>query len=53
LQEKQRKTPHIEHDIENLRDFYNAPLEYDKIKKGYYLQEAIFLLKGELFLWLF
>lgn len=42
-------------DIEFLRDRYNAPLEYDREKKGYYysdptfLIQNVFLTEGELF----
>ena len=35
--EVSRKT--IERDIEKLRDFFGAPIEYDHHKKGYYYRE--------------
>jgi len=45
----------IERDIEYLRDMYNAPIEYDREKRGYYYSEPNFFIKsvilteGELF----
>ena len=45
----------IERDIEYLRDMYEAPIEYDREKKGYYYTEPNFFIKsvilteGELF----
>ena len=45
----------IERDIEYLRDMYQAPIEYDHDKKGYYYSEPNFFIKsvilteGELF----
>jgi len=45
----------IERDIEYLRDMYEAPIEYDRDKKGYYYSEPNFFIKsvilteGELF----
>jgi len=45
----------IERDIEYLRDMYQAPIEYDHEKKGYYYSEPNFFIKsvilteGELF----
>ena len=45
----------IERDIEYLRDMYNAPIEYDRKKGGYYYSEPNFFIKsvilteGELF----
>jgi predicted DNA-binding transcriptional regulator YafY len=45
----------IERDIEYLRDMYEAPIEYDRTRKGYYYSEPNFFIKsivlteGELF----
>jgi predicted DNA-binding transcriptional regulator YafY len=45
----------IERDIEYLRDMYQAPVEYDRHKRGYYYSEPNFFIKsvimteGELF----
>lgn len=45
----------IERDIEYLRDMYEAPIEYDRARKGYYYTEPNFFIKsiilteGELF----
>jgi predicted DNA-binding transcriptional regulator YafY len=45
----------IERDMEYLRDMYQAPLEYDRNKRGYYYSEPNFFIKsvimteGELF----
>jgi predicted DNA-binding transcriptional regulator YafY len=45
----------IERDIEYLRDMYEAPIEYDRTRKGYYYTEPNFFVKsvvlteGELF----
>jgi len=45
----------IERDIEYLRDMYQAPIEYDNVKRGYYYSEPNFFIKsvilteGELF----
>ena len=45
----------IERDIEYLRDMYEAPIEYDHEKRGYYYSEPNFFIKsvilteGELF----
>jgi len=45
----------IERDIEYLRDMYEAPIEYDRQKRGYYYSEPNFFIKsvilteGELF----
>jgi predicted DNA-binding transcriptional regulator YafY len=45
----------IERDIEYLRDMYQAPIEYDRQKHGYYYSESNFFIKsgilteGELF----
>jgi predicted DNA-binding transcriptional regulator YafY len=45
----------IERDIEYLRDIYQAPIEYDRQKRGYYYSEpnffvkSIILTEGELF----
>jgi predicted DNA-binding transcriptional regulator YafY len=45
----------IERDIEYLRDRYEAPIEYDRVRKGYYYSEPNFFVKsvvlteGELF----
>jgi predicted DNA-binding transcriptional regulator YafY len=45
----------IERDLEYLRDIYQAPVEYDRQKRGYYYSEPNFFIKsvmlteGELF----
>ena len=45
----------IERDIEYLRDMYQAPIEYDSVKRGYFYSEPNFFIKsvmlteGELF----
>lgn len=36
----------IERDIEFLRDMYNAPIEYDSVKRGYFYAEKTFFLKS-------
>ncbi len=33
----------VERDIEQLRDFFNAPLVYDRLHKGYYYEEKFAL----------
>lgn len=35
-------------DVEFLRDRYNAPVEYDKIKKGYFYSDPTFLIQNVL-----
>lgn len=35
-------------DVEFLRDRYNAPVEYDKIKKGYYYSDSTFVIQNVL-----
>jgi len=36
----------IERDIEYLRDMYEAPIEYDRLKRGYYYSEPNFFIKS-------
>ena len=56
MAKKMEVTPRtVQRDIEYLRLFYNAPLEYDPIHRGYYYTEPNFFIKsvllteGELF----
>lgn len=36
----------IERDIEFLKDSYNAPIDYDRVKKGYFYSDTTFFLKS-------